>query len=116
MNHDDLHELCLSFPGSTSDEPFGPDTIAYRVAGKLFALTPKDADPVRINLKCDPWLATQLRDEHPTAVLPGYHMNKRHWNTVVDDGSIDSDLIVSMVEDSYDLIVAALPKSQRPAD
>jgi predicted DNA-binding protein (MmcQ/YjbR family) len=115
VNHDDLHELCLSFPGTSSDEPFGPETIVYRVVGKLFALVPKASDPVRMNLKCDPWLAAQLREEHPTAVLPGYHMNKRHWNTVVDDGSIDADLIVSMIEDSYDLVVASLPKSQQPA-
>lgn len=115
MTSDALHELCLSFPGASCDEPFGPGTIVYRVAGKLFALAPRDADPLRVNLKCEPWLATQLREEHPTAVLPGWHMNKRHWNTVVDDGTIDDELLVSMVEDSYDLIVASLPKAKRPA-
>ncbi len=115
MNGEDLHELCLSFPGASFDHPFGPDTIVYRVAGKLFALAPVDADPLRVNLKCEPFLAIQLREEHPTAVLPGYHMNKRHWNTVIDDGTIDADLVVSMVEDSYDLIVESLPKAKRPA-
>ena len=115
MTHDDLHQLCLSFLGTSTDQPFGPETVVYRVAGKLFALTGLDSDPVRINLKCDPLLATQLRGEYPTSVLPGYHMNKRHWNTVVLDGSIDDDLVVSMIEDSYDLIVDSLPKAQRPA-
>jgi predicted DNA-binding protein (MmcQ/YjbR family) len=114
MNRDDLHELCLSFPGASHDFPFGPETIVYRVGGKLFALAPVDAEPLRVNLKCEPWLAEQLREEHPTAVLPGWHMNKRHWNTVVDDGSIDADLLVSMVEDSYDLVVESLPRNRRP--
>lgn len=114
MTGEDLHDLCLSFPGTTFDHPFGPDTIVYRVAGKLFALAPVDADPVRVNLKCEPLLAEQLRDEYPTAVLPGYHMNKRHWNTVVDDGTLDADLLVSMVEDSYDLVVDSLPRARRP--
>ncbi len=115
MTGDDLHELCLSFPGTSFDHPFGPDTIVYRVGGKLFALAPVGADPLRVNLKCEPFLVEQLRDEYPTAVLPGYHMNKRHWNTVVADGSIDDALIVTMVEDSYDLVVDSLPRAQRPA-
>ena len=115
MTGDDLHELCLSFPGTSVDHPFGPDTIVYRVAGKLFALAPTGVDPLRVNLKCEPLLAEQLREEYPSAVLPGYHMNKRHWNTVVCDGSIEDDLVVTMVEDSYDLVVSSLPKAQRPA-
>ncbi len=116
MTHDDLEQLCLSFPGTSVDRPFGPDTIVYRVCGRLFALTAADSDPLRVNLKCDPLLAEQLREEYPTAVLPGYHMNKRHWNTVVVDGTIDEDLVVSMVEDSWDLVVASMPRAQRPVD
>ena len=116
MTNDDLHELCLSFPGASFDHPFGPETIVYRVAGKLFALAPVDADPLRVNLKCEPLLAEQLRDEYPSAVLPGYHMNKQHWNTVIVDGSLEDDLVVTMVEDSYDLIVSSLPKAQRPTE
>lgn len=115
MTAEDLHELCLSFPGTSCDHPFGPDTAVYRVGGKLFALVPAGADPARVNLKCDPLLAEQLRDEYPSAVLPGWHMNKRHWNTVVADETIDPDLVVTMVEDSYDLVVDSLPKSRRPA-
>ena len=115
MTGDDLRELCLSFPSASHDRPFGPDTDVYRVVGKLFALAPADGDPLRVNLKCEPLLAMQLREEFPTAVLPGYHMNKRHWNTVVVDGSIDDDLVVTMVEDSYDLVVASLPRATRPA-
>lgn len=114
MTGDDLERLCLSLPGTSEDRPFGPDTIVYRVSGRMFALTPAGADPVRVNLKCDPLLAEQLRDEYPTAVLPGYHMNKRHWNTVVLDGTIDDDLVASMVEDSWDLVVESMPRAQRP--
>jgi predicted DNA-binding protein (MmcQ/YjbR family) len=110
-----LHELCLSFPGSSFDFPFGPDTIVYRVGGRLFALSPVGSDLLRVNLKCEPWLAPHLREQHPTAVRPGWHMDKRHWNTIVCDGTIDDDLIVSMVEDSYDLVVAGLPRARRPA-
>ncbi len=115
MTNDDLHELCLSFPGASFDHPFGPETIVYRVVGKMFALAPVATDPLRVNLKCEPLLAMQLREEYPTVVLPGYHMNKQHWNTVVVDGSIEDDLVVTMVEDSYDLIVASLPAAKRPA-
>jgi predicted DNA-binding protein (MmcQ/YjbR family) len=83
-------------------------------AGKVFALSRLDADPLRVSLKCEPALAEQLRQAH-AAVIPGYHLNKRHWNTVIIDGSLPDAMIREMVEDSYDLIVSKLPKARRVA-
>ena len=102
----------LSKPGAEETTPFGPDVLVYKVAGKMFALAVPDDFPSRINLKCDPDRAELLRDDH-SAILPGYHMNKRHWNTVVLDGSLPSALIRELIDHSYDLVVASLPKSQR---
>lgn len=109
-------ELCaylLSKPGTTEERPFGPDTAVFKVRGKMFALVP-DNKPLRINLKCDPNEALFLRDMF-TAVQPGYHMNKRHWNTVTCDDSIPADIFWRMVDDSYDLVVKTLSKVDRTA-
>src|SRR3954453_15044544 len=86
MNPTELHDLCLSFHGAEETFPFGPETSVFKVAGKMFALSQLDADSLRVSLKCEPELAEALRGAH-AAVLPGYHLNKRHWNTVVIDGS-----------------------------
>jgi predicted DNA-binding protein (MmcQ/YjbR family) len=111
----ELDELCRSFPGAVPEHPFGPETTVYKVSGKLFALVALAAEPpLRINLKCEPLLAEQLRADHPATILPGYHMNKRHWNTVVLDGSLARDFVVELVEDSYDLVVEGLPAARRP--
>ena len=111
-----LDELCRSFPGAVADQPFGPETTVYKVAGKMFALCALGAaPPLRVNLKCEPLIAEQLRLDFPDAVLPGYHMNKRHWNTVVLGGTLDRAFVTELVEDSYDLVVAGLPRSRRPA-
>lgn len=114
MNFADLDELCRSFADAVLEHPFGPDVAVYKVAGKLFALAPHDADPVRVNLKCEPALADQLRTSYPGVILPGYHMNKRHWNTVVLDGTLSNQMVVELVEDSYDLVVEGLPAARRP--
>ena len=103
----------LSKPGAEETTPFGPDVLVYKVGGKMFALTQPDEFPARINLKCDPERAAGLRDEHD-AIIPGYHMNKRHWNTLVLDGSLSTKLVRELIDHSYDLVVASLPKSQRP--
>ena len=103
----------LSKPGAEETTPFGPDVLVYKVGGKMFALTQPDEFPARINLKCDPERAAVLRDEHD-AIIPGYHMNKRHWNTLVLDGSLSTKLVRELIDHSYDLVVASLPKSQRP--
>ena len=107
-----LRKLCLAFPGSTETFPFGPETSVFKVAGKMFALSQLDAQPLRVSLKCEPQLAEQLRATYP-AVIPGYHLNKQHWNTVTLDGSIPDATIRDMVEDSYDLVVSKLPASSR---
>jgi predicted DNA-binding protein (MmcQ/YjbR family) len=110
----DLRELCLGFPGSAETFPFGPKTSVFKVAGKMFALSQLDERPVRVSLKCEPALAEDLRAAH-AAVIPGYHLNKRHWNTVIIDGSIPDQAIRDLIEDSYDLVVGKLPLSRRRA-
>lgn len=102
----------LSFPGSVEDMPFGPEVLVYKVANKLFALFMWQRDPMTINLKCEPNLAESLRLQY-TAVTPGYHMNKKHWNTVVLDASVDTATLKQWVMHSYDLIYNALPKATR---
>lgn len=104
-----LREHLLALPGAVEDYPFGPEHLVCKVGGKMFALIALADAPLRVNLKCDPEHAEVLRGYYP-AVRPGYHMNKRHWNTVVLDGSIPADEILSMAEDSYRLVVASLPK------
>ena len=111
---DDLREHCLSFPGSEQTFPFGSDTSVFKVAGKIFALSALNRTPLEVSLKCEPALAEQLRQVHP-AVRPGYHLNKRHWNTVTIDASMAQRLIEDMIEDSYDLVVSALPAARRRA-
>jgi predicted DNA-binding protein (MmcQ/YjbR family) len=114
MNPSELRDCCLSFAGAEETFPFGPENSVFKVAGKIFALSRLDADPLRVSLKCEPALAEQLREAH-AAVSPGYHLNKRHWNTVVLDGSLPDQTVREMVEDSYDLIVSALPRARRIA-
>jgi len=110
----DLRELCLSLPGSDETFPFGPQTSVFKVAGKMFALSQLAGRPLCVSVKCEPALAEQLRETHPT-VCPGYHLNKRHWNTVTIDGSLPEQMIRDMLEDSYDLVVSALPVARRRA-
>ncbi|MBV8221449.1 MAG: MmcQ/YjbR family DNA-binding protein [Solirubrobacterales bacterium] len=114
MKPAELRDRCLSLPGAEETFPFGPGNSVFKVAGKMFALSRLDAAPLRISLKCDPSLAEQLREAH-AAVIPGYHLNKRHWNTVIVDGSLTEDLVGEMIEDSYDLIVSKLSRARRRA-
>jgi predicted DNA-binding protein (MmcQ/YjbR family) len=107
-----LRGYCLSFPGSAETFPFGPETSVFKAAGKMFALSQLARRPLRVSLKCEPLLAEQLREAH-RAVLPGYHLNKRHWNTVIIDGSLSEQMIKDLIEDSYDLVVSKLPRSSR---
>jgi len=111
---DELRETCLAMAGAIEDFPFSPDNSVFKVAGKIFAISNLANEPLRVSLKCDPVLAEQLRADHP-AITPGYHLNKRHWNTVIADGSVPDAMVRDMIEDSYDLIVAALPQAKRRA-
>jgi predicted DNA-binding protein (MmcQ/YjbR family) len=114
MGPAELRECCLSFPGAEETFPFGPDTSVFKVAGKMFALSALAAERLDVSVKCEPALAEQVRDAH-SAVRPGYHLNKRHWNTITIDGTLGDPMIRDMIEDSYDLIVSKLPRAQRQA-
>jgi predicted DNA-binding protein (MmcQ/YjbR family) len=114
MNARELRQYCLSLAGAAETFPFGADTSVFKVCGKMFALSRLDQAPLRISVKCEPGLAEQLRETH-AAVLPGYHLSKRHWNTVVIDGSLADQMIKDMIEDSYDLVVSNLPRARQAA-
>lgn len=103
MNIESLREYCLSKPGAEETLPFGPDTLVYKAGGKAFLLTGIDSEQLRFNVKCDPDKAIELREEH-ACVLPGYHMNKKHWNTIVVDGSVSSKQLKEWIDDSYELV------------
>ena len=114
MTADALRGWCLSRPGASEEFPFGPETSVFKVAGKMFALSALGAPALRVSVKCEPELAQALRASY-TEVQPGYHLNKRHWNTIALDGSLPDELVVGLLEDSYDLVVDALPKRTRAA-
>jgi predicted DNA-binding protein (MmcQ/YjbR family) len=111
MNIEDLREYCLSKKGVTEDLPFGDDTLVFRLMNKIFVLANLEGD-LQINLKCDPARAIELREEYP-AIIPGYHMNKQHWNTLIMDGSLNRKLVFSLIDHSYDLIFDGLPKGKK---
>ena len=108
----DLRALCMGFGGAEETYPFGPETTVFKVRGKIFAIAALNREPPSISLKCEPELAVHLRADH-AAITPGYHLNKRHWNTVVVDGSVPDQMLRDMVEDSYDLVVESLPRRVR---
>lgn len=111
MNIETLQQYCLSKPDVEETLPFGPDTLVYKVKGKVFLLTGLDSEDFRFNVKCDPDKALELREEFP-CVLPGFHMNKKHWNTIVVDGSVSSQQLKEWIDHSYDLVTAK-PKSKK---
>ena len=114
MDARELQAECLALPGAVEDFPFGDEVSVFKVAGKMFALCNLDGDPLQLSIKCEPELAVRLRATYP-AIAPGYHLNKRHWNTVTLDGSLPDPMVTDMLGDSYDLVVASLPKARRPA-
>jgi predicted DNA-binding protein (MmcQ/YjbR family) len=112
MDLESFREYCLRKPGATEDMPFGEDVLVFRVGGKMFALAPLDEVPATANLKCDPDLALELRDRYEQ-VRPGYHMNKKHWNTVEIDSEIPDAELRRMIDHSYELVMQTLPKVGR---
>jgi predicted DNA-binding protein (MmcQ/YjbR family) len=111
MTPQELRTFCLEFNASTEEFPFGPEASVFKVLGKMFALSVLDGQPLTVSLKCDPDEALNLREKHP-AIVPGYHLNKRHWNTVTVS-ELPDRMVRELVEDSYDLVVAGLPKAER---
>ena len=109
MDLTEFREYCLSKPSATEGAPFGPDVLVFKVAGKIFALAALDEVPPTVNLKCDPDLAVDLRDRYEQ-VRPGYHMNKKHWNTVEIDSRIPDIELRKMIDHSYKLVIERLPK------
>jgi predicted DNA-binding protein (MmcQ/YjbR family) len=110
MNAGELRDWCLGLTGAVEEFPFTPEHSVFKVAGKMFALSALRRTPLEVSVKCEPDLAIGLRDSY-AAIRPGYHLNKRHWNTITLDGSLPDQLVRDFIEDSYDLVVSALPKS-----
>jgi predicted DNA-binding protein (MmcQ/YjbR family) len=108
MNLESLREYCLAKPHATEGLPFGPTVLVLKVGGKMFGLLPLDTEDLQINLKCDPERAIQLREEHDS-ILPGYHMSKKHWNTVLVNG-LKNSLVLELIDHSYELAFESLPK------
>ncbi|WP_232243090.1 MmcQ/YjbR family DNA-binding protein [Paenibacillus sp. GSMTC-2017] len=109
-----LLEHCMTYNGAFDDYPFGPEPLVMKVSGKMFAIIGVNGSVANISLKCEPHMAELLRMEHE-AVKPGYHLNKKHWNTVTMDGTVPDAELKSMIDHSYDLVVKSLTKAQREA-
>ena len=103
MNVETLREYCLSKPDAEESFPFGPETLVFKVRDKVFLLTGLDSPDLRFNVKCDPDKAVEIREQFP-CVLPGFHMNKKHWNTIVVDGSVSAKQLKEWIDWSYDLV------------
>lgn len=106
MDHKTVEEFVLSMPNARLDYPFGEDVAVYKVGDKMFALIPEKKKPLQISLKCDPVLAETLREKYES-VMPGYHLNKKHWNTVVLSGQLPWSEVQALIRHSYDLVVGA---------
>ncbi|QEL03675.1 MmcQ/YjbR family DNA-binding protein [Olivibacter sp. LS-1] len=110
MNIEELRTYCLSKRGVTEGFPFGPNTLVFKVGEKVFLLTGLDAQPLSFNVKCDPERAIELREQYPSSVLPGYHMNKKHWNTVQANGELSFKQLTELIDHSYELVYNSLPQ------
>lgn len=109
MNIQTLREYCLGKPNTTEDTPFDETTLAFKVGGKIFALTNMESVPTRVNLKCDPERAIELREQYPDIIIPGYHMNKKHWNTIYIE-ELEDGVLQELIEHSYELVYGSLTK------
>jgi predicted DNA-binding protein (MmcQ/YjbR family) len=112
MDIESLREYCLTKADAEETLPFGPDTLVYKIRDKIFLLVGLDSEDLRFNVKSDPELAIELREQY-SCVLPGYHMNKKHWNTIVVDGSVSTKQLKEWIDHSYDLVAKSLPKKQK---
>ena len=112
MNLEELREYCLSLPHVTEDMPFGEDILVFRICNRIFVLTSLESVPLRVSLKCDPERAIELREEFPNKIAAGYHLNKKHWNTVLLEG-LPPALIKEMIQHSYNQVLAKVPKKER---
>lgn len=108
MDIESLRNYCLSKQAAEETLPFGPDTLVYKVGGKIFLICSMNAEPLQFNVKCDPEKVIELRERYE-CVQPGYHMNKKHWNTILVDGSVSNSMLKEWIDDSYELIVDSLP-------
>jgi predicted DNA-binding protein (MmcQ/YjbR family) len=113
MNVEEIRAYCINKKGVTESFPFDNETLVFKVLDKMFLLMSLERQPVSMNVKCDPEMAVQLRERYPESVFPGYHMNKMHWNTVIVNNGLNSDLIKSFIDNSYQLIIKSLPKSKQ---
>lgn len=114
MNIEEIRIYSLKKPGTTEEFPFGPDTLVFKVLGKMFALSGLDVAPVRLSLKCDPARAVDLREEYEGKITGAYHMNKKHWNSISPE-ALPPDLVTEFIDHSYDLVVSGLSKKQQLA-
>lgn len=110
MNIEQFRDYCLAKKGVTESFPFGDQTLVFKVMDKVFALAGMDTHPSTANLKCDPERAIELREEYDGLIIPGYHMNKKHWNTVDLERNLPHDLITELIDHSYDLVIKGLTK------
>jgi predicted DNA-binding protein (MmcQ/YjbR family) len=108
----ELRDWCLSMPGAIEDFPFAPETSVFKVAGKMFALSRLEADPLKVSVKCDPTLAESLRASY-RSIVPGYHLNKRHWLTITLNADAADRMVLDLVQDSYDLV---RPRRKHPVE
>ena len=114
MNLEELRTYCLSLPHVTEDMPFGEDFLVFRICNRIFALTNLEHIPVSVSLKCEPERAVELREQYPDKIVAGYHLNKKHWNTVPLE-SLPEVLIKEMVQHSYNQVLAKIPKKEKEA-
>ncbi len=112
MHIDKFRDYCLGKKGVTESFPFDEVTLVFKVLNKMFALTGLDSEKFTVNLKCDPDWALELREAHPE-IVGGYHMNKKHWNTVSFEGGLDDDFLIQLIDHSYDLVVQKMRKKDR---
>ncbi|GAA4433367.1 MmcQ/YjbR family DNA-binding protein [Ravibacter arvi] len=113
MNAESVRDFCLEQPHVTEDLPFGPETVVFRIGGKIFLLLSLDTEALSFNVKCDPERAEELRERHPGVVRPGFHMNKKHWNTVEPKEGTSDSILKEWILHSYDLVRNSLPKKSR---